>query len=599
MARRLALAVAAAAALLAAPAPALADLRFSRACEGSNFECARLVVPLDRSGRVPGEVELYVERARGARRARGAVFALAGGPGQGATTLTEAFNRDLFGAIGPRDLIVVDQRGTGRSGALRCRALDVPDDRPIDVRTAACARRLGARRSLYTTRDSVADLEAVRAALGIDRITLLGVSYGTKVALAYAATHPDHVERLVLDSVVDVPGQDPFDADGLAALPRVLDEICRGECAAVTRDLAADVAALAGRLQDAPLRGPVVSARGRARTRELTGRALYSLIRAGDGLPDTRAALPSAVRAALDGDPAPLLRLEHRFDDLDPGPPTPEQVRDGARSLSFTLQAATLCEEAPLPWERAAPPAQRAAQAEAAALARPDAAFAPFGRAALLAEDANSLLLQCRRWPAAPAAPSLPPAVPDVPALLLAGREDTRTPLEVAQRVAARLPRGALVEVPKTGHAVLGQQPCARRAVARFFAGRPVGEPCRAAQRAVAVSPAAPRALTALAPGEAGLRRATALTLADLAQLRASGFGLEREGGLRAGWYAAGAEHVRLRGFSFVEGVALSGRLRLDRAGAARGQVQVRAGRARALAVVAGDELRRFVPLRR
>lgn len=551
-------------AALLAPSPAGAALAFSTSCGESNFECARLAVPLDRTGATPGTVDLYLERLAG--RGPGAVFALAGGPGQGATSLTESFNRDLYGRIGTRSLIVVDQRGTGRSGALDCAALERPGAEPIDVRTATCADQLGSARSHYTTSDSIDDLEAVRAALGIDRITLLGVSYGTKVALAYALRYPTHVERLVLDSVVDAPGQDPFDLDSFAAMERILRDVCRGECAGVTRDLPGDVAALVRRM---PIAGPIVDARGRRRTTTVTARELYEAIRSGDGLVDVRVAYPAAVHAALHGDPAPLVRLVHRFDDL----PTPEPAdppdTSFVRELSFTLQAATLCEEAPLPWERTADPAGRDRQAIAAAAALPDDAFAPFDRGTALAQDSNSLLLQCRRWPAAPTAPVVTGTYPDVPTLVLEGREDTRTPLEVGTRVAARFPRGQVLAVAKTGHAVLGRTPCALTVLQRFFADRPLGTPCRGHRRTLAVEPPAPARMSAVRPapgmsGRAGRTLAAALlTVQDLQDLYVTTFtDTARGGGLRAGTFrGVRRTEVDLRGFSYVPGVALSGRL--------------------------------------
>jgi pimeloyl-ACP methyl ester carboxylesterase len=563
--RALRVTFAACALLLLVPVAAPAALRFSTtSCEGL-FECARLRVPLDRSGTVPGTIRLSIERVRAERRRRGAVFALAGGPGQGASSLTESFNRDTGGTLGRRDLIVVDQRGTGRSGVLDCPDLERPSDEPIDVRTARCAQRLGERRRFYTTADTVEDLEAVRAALEIERITLLGVSYGTKVALAYAQTYPEHVERLVLDSVVEPEEQDVFELDSIAAVPRVLDEICRGECSRVTPSLSRDVAELADRM---PISGPLVDRRGRVKTREVTARQLYQLIRVGDFAPELRIEYPGAVRAALDGDPAPLVRLEHGGEDAVPVDPPPEAVKE----LSFTLQATTLCEEAPLPWNREEPsPEERDRQARERAQQIPDARFEPFDRESVLTADNNSLLFQCRRWPAAPARPvPAPKPLPDVPVLVLAGQEDVRTPLEVGTRVAARFPRAQVLAVPKTGHSVLSTARCSQDALRRFFLDRPLGDPCRRVRRTrvKAVPPASADAL----PGTAAQRtlRAVVLTLLDLN--RFSSFGSPRSGGLRAGSYAMRDGTTTFRGFSYVPGVIVDGRL--TRYGA-RGRLRV------------------------
>ena len=572
--RSILLAAAGALALLLLPAAAHGALEFSvEGCPG-NFECASLEVPLDRSGRVPGVVRLSIERQRAADSPSGAVFALAGGPGQGASSVTEGFNLDTAGAIGDRDLIVVDQRGTAYSGALDCPELERPDETPIDVRTATCAERLGPRRSLYTTADTVEDLEAVREALGIPRITLLGVSYGTKVALAYAQRHPDRVERLVLDSVVEAGGQDPFDRDSFAAIPRVLDEMCRGECFGITPSLSRDVALLADRM---PISGPFVDSRGRRTVRRVTARDLYQRIRAGDAVPDLRVDYPGAVRAALDGDPAPLVRLENSGLELDPPEPDESQVR----TQSFTLQAATLCEEAPLPYDRTAPPEERDRQARERAAALPDADFEPFGREAALAPDSNNLLFQCRRWPASPPRDEpAPRPLPDVPVLVLEGLEDTRTPLEVGRRVASLFPRAQLLAVPKTGHGALGSARCARTALRRFFADAPLEATlCRDVRRRVRIRPVPPARLGDVDP-PAGLSGRTGRTLAAVALTvedvaRASQFGVGRGGGLRGGRFAARGLGVVLRGYSFVAGVRVSGRLRARTRGHA-GRLRIR-----------------------
>ena len=172
--RHLLVGLAAVVVALAAPTAAQAALRFER-CGGYGYQCARLSVPLDHSGAVPGRLSLRIQRLRSRiQPARGAVFVLAGGPGQSATA---AFAGDgaglLYAAHRSRDAIVFDQRGTGLSGALRCRSLE--EANLLDATTAAarCAAALGPKRGFYTSADTVEDMEAIRRELGVERIAHL------------------------------------------------------------------------------------------------------------------------------------------------------------------------------------------------------------------------------------------------------------------------------------------------------------------------------------------------------------------------------------------------------------------------------------------
>ena len=217
-----------------------------------------------------------------------------------------------------------------------------------------CAQRLGDRRGLYTTSDSVDDMEAVRKAIGVDKIAIYGASYGTKVALAYAARYPEHVERLILDSVVTLEGPDPLYRDTFAAMPRVMRASCGGRCD-WTADAGEDLAALGDQLASGPARGTLVDRRGRARPQSIGLSRLFFLMLGGDFAPRLRAALPAAVYNARRGDPAELLRLAA----LAETGASPSNPRDFAAAI-FT---ATICEEAPLPWQRGAPFDDRERQA--------------------------------------------------------------------------------------------------------------------------------------------------------------------------------------------------------------------------------------------
>ena len=177
---RLALLVMAVGLVLGVPASAEAKLSFKRCGQSTAVRCGRFSVPLDRSGAVPGRISLFVTKVLARRRGganRPPVVLLAGGPGQSAS---DAF---LFGLepLAPlyrnRDMVIFDQRGTGRSGLLRCRALERSNLLRAGDAAAACARRLGPRRAFYTSRDSTDDIDALRAQLGAEKVALYGTSY--------------------------------------------------------------------------------------------------------------------------------------------------------------------------------------------------------------------------------------------------------------------------------------------------------------------------------------------------------------------------------------------------------------------------------------
>ena len=574
------------AASLLAPAQAGAVPHFTR-CGAYLFGCARVSVPLDRTGATPGHVSLFVKRIRAQKRPRrGALFVLAGGPGQSAT---EAFEGDGIGVLAPafrhRDLIVFDQRGTGRSGLLRCLALERSNLFDAGRAAGQCAGRLGARRFHYTSRDSVEDIEALRVALGLDKIALYGTSYGVKVALGYALTYPANVERLVLDSVLEVDGPDPLYRPTLEAIPRVLRSLCSSGCSSFTADPLDDLARLVRRMKGGDVRGQVVDPHGRRRPARLSRGELFLMLIAGDFDPALRAALPGAVRAALDGDTMPLLRLGRRSFSVEGEPPPP-------RLLSTALFTATTCEEMRFPWARAAPPdpVQRRHDAAASAALIPDTAFFPFDRVSLLDND---LLQLCDRWPAFPVEPVFGPGpMPDVPVLLLEGEDDLRTPVEGAQRVAAQFPRAQLVVAPSTGHSALGSDAsgCAEQAFAHFFRSQPVSTACPRRRREFPASPPPPRRLTRVpvTAGVGGLRgralTALALTLRDVGEDTLTRFifderdpDLARGGGLRGGRYRLdGDNRLHLDDVKFVPGVRVSGFVR--RFGAQRQSGRLRLG---------------------
>jgi pimeloyl-ACP methyl ester carboxylesterase len=581
-----------AAALLLSAAPARAAVAFRPCGSGGLARCGTVAVPLDRAGAVPGTVRLYVKRV-GPVRPRGAVFALAGGPGQAATPFAEDTAVLFRGVLRGRAVYAFDQRGTGRSGALRCPTLTGLGERIQNFAGAAadCALLLGRRREFFTTRDSVEDMEAVRQAIGVDKVTIYGVSYGTKVALAYAALHPDHVERLVLDSVVATNGPDPFGRDSVAAFARMLRQLCgRRACKRFTSDPAQDLAALVARFKSGTLKGFRVRDNGRARSARMNVLRLLDLLFAGDFDPTLRAGLPAAMRSALNGDAAPLLRLSHRAEST---------VSEPLSDFSNALYAATRCGEGPLPWSAATPLADRPPATAAALAATSPAALWPLDAPTLL--SANESLLLCRLWPSPPRSADLTTGpFPAVPALVLSGAADLRTPAETASAVSRLLPRATHVVVPDVGHSVLDwpNAVCAQRALRRFFANRPV-RPCKGRNRIVPLEQIAPTSLLQL-PTPIGYRPRVGRTLVAIqrtledigVQLVGTVFAFDifrsAIGGLRGGRARFADFGIALDRVQYVPGVALDGELRgrnLSRGfvrvsgrGVARGRLRLRHG---------------------
>ena len=455
MLRRLLLTALAATAALTLPAAAKADERVP--CPDA-VQCRTVTVPLDRSGTVPGNVALRVGLVRTRRANRAPVVALAGGPGQASVPFTRDFADQLNFRSIRRDVVSLDTRGTGWSGLVRCRGYERAFEGSETASASSCARELGARRSFYTSADVAADIEAVRRRLGVRKIALYGVSYGTRIALEYARRYPEHTDRVILDSPLDDGGADPFSLNTIDAIPRVLHTVCGYGCGG-SRHPVADLRALARQLRATPLRRWVADGRSKVLL-EITADDLYTLLVTTDLFVPLMQAFPAVVEEALKGRFRALVGLVRAADSLD--------SLGTLRDFSPGLFAATLCEESPAAWDRSAPLETRRAQLAAALAATPDAAVDPFDR---VAAQKAGLWPVCGGWPA-PAFARLPlPALPDVPFLLLSGELDLRTPLEGARRLAAQLPDAELVAEPGWGHDVLASGPegCSAPAAWRFL----------------------------------------------------------------------------------------------------------------------------------
>ena len=488
---------------LALAAPAEGKLRWRGCPEAEGVRCAKLRVPLDRSGALTGSVPLHVARVSFSRHRDRHLMYLSGGPGGAGVIEMIDVLLELPRLMRDYTVIGFDQRGTGRSGLLRCPALE-RDARLRSTRAGEdCARRLGPERAFYTTPDSVEDMEAIRRAVGAEKLTLFGISYGTELALEYARAYPARVERMILDSTVDPDDSEPFGLAGFRAMVPSLRALCPDGCRGVSADPAADLAALTAKLRAAPLRGVRYDDRGRRRARDAAADR--------DRRPDVRRRLqPGAPRGRADGR-ARRARPRRRR-------PAAAAARGvgavrGCRSAPREFSAAryaTVCEETPLPWPRGTPLADRFGVARERALALPPDGVPPVRRGGRLRGRDRPLPALAGPGAAAARRPAAP--YPAVPTLLLQGEEDLRTPPEVSAHVATLIPGAQRVTVPGVGHAIVGGDTsgCGQRQLLRFVAGKPVRTRCpRVSDRRAGDGRAADRARAARARrGAGGTRRA-------------------------------------------------------------------------------------------
>jgi pimeloyl-ACP methyl ester carboxylesterase len=398
-------------------------------------------VPLDHAGRRRGSLRLAVAAADNVQAPRGVLLLITGGPGQPGVPALARIPKILGAELHDYRVVVYDQRGTG-AGALNCPALQSEMGSsdlwpPTATAVRSCSRRLGGRRQFFGTDDVVADMESLRQALGVDRWTLDGISYGSYVGERYALAHPDRVKRIVLDSIVPHVGQTDLGVVEFRATARVLSSVCGAACVA---DLAAVVRA---RHNGAQL---------------LDALTLLSIV---DPTYQSSFDVPRLLREARAGDLTGLnsfLATAHRWNQ------TP------AAALDQGLHASALCADWRYPWgSSAAPLAGREASLRQAVAKLPASSLGPFDRATAAG---TGFVRQCLPWGPTPPTP-LDRRKLVVPALLVNGDHDLSTPLEWARQELALTTKGKLVVVPGAGHSTQSRavSDVGRSAVARFLLG--------------------------------------------------------------------------------------------------------------------------------
>ena len=410
------------------------------------FSCGTLSVRLDPFGPAAGWLSLRVAMSDAASAPRGVLVFLTGGPGQPGVPFASRLASRLGPALRGYRLVMFDQRGTG-AGALDCPALQQQmgaSDLTVPAAAAvrSCAAAIGPGRRYFATADTVADIEALRAALRVTRLTLDGVSYGSYVAEQFALAHPAEVNRLVLDSVVPSWNVDPLQLASMRQTAAVLRDACRAQGCAF--DPASDLAVVVRRYHDGP--------------------ALLDVLVAMSVGDPSFPGVPAVLHAAAAGHPAGLDALIARVRAADAA--TPGELSQG-------LHASTLCADMPMPWGGPGTPlAARPAALTQSVAQLTTAQVWPFDRATAAG---NGVVRTCLYWPPTPtprAGTALRAELPRVPVLLLAGGDDLSTPLAGARAQAALAPDGRLFVVPAAGHSVQGRAAGnpAEAEVARFLA---------------------------------------------------------------------------------------------------------------------------------
>jgi pimeloyl-ACP methyl ester carboxylesterase len=372
---------------------------------------------------------------------------LAGGPGQAAAQMASLVQPMFRRVQRTRDIVLVDQRGTGKSNPLNCRAggdslraLTEPDDDAVE-NLKRCLARLPGDPRLYTTNIAMDDLDDVRAYLGYERVNLYGGSYGTRAALVYLRRHPEHVRSMVLDGVAPMDMRLPVYAarDAQRALDKLFDDCLSDDaCRAAYPHLAERTKALLERIDAHPPRIKVAHPRtGVTEEIDISSKVVAGIIFSALYSPLTASILPSLIERAEHDDFQGLLALAFAG----------ESATD---AMSLGMQLSVLCSE-------------DSPRYTAADLAR-EAAGTVFGTRLLTGQVAASQF-----WPKGAVDPDYyAPVVSSVPSLVLSGEIDPVTPPTWGLQVARYLKNGRHLVMPGTGHGVAATA-CGNRIVSDFI----------------------------------------------------------------------------------------------------------------------------------
>ncbi|WP_316528225.1 alpha/beta fold hydrolase [Kitasatospora brasiliensis] len=420
---------------------------------GHQVDCTTMRRPLVADEPRLGSIDVSYAVVRHSRPgpALGTVALNPGGPGETLIDRAEQMAGSLQGVLDDYDLLLLDPRGTGRSGRLPCDVTEAEyrwalraDQREL---VAECAEDLGPRARAYTSAATADDIDAARERLGAPKLVLYGLSYGTYLMPVYADRHPERVEKMVLSGAYPL-AFDSLARPGAQQVSLTLRRICERSGSCDPDTAVHDLAAVAERLRNRPLKvtGKLDGERRTVLfTEDKLADLMYEPATRGIGLhpgePGLLGALPAALHAFAAGDEGPLSAL----------------VRSEMESTGTEDQASFLavtCNDYTPVWDPKAPLSERRRQYNAALAAANPAdfgAFSPKGWAAGQTDGGDN----CLNWPSRGTARPQPTDLknlPDVPVLVLSGDLDTNTPEVNSRLSAAQFRHSAFVSVPNSGH---------------------------------------------------------------------------------------------------------------------------------------------------
>jgi len=436
---------------VAAPAFTHCELEHPLGISAVEAQCTRVAVAEDPQRPAGRQLQLFVARIPALSRQAAAepLFILAGGPGLAASTFYSSA-APVFARIRRRhDIIIVDQRGTGRSHPLACQfdeqqMWDAGEEQTARV-MRECRATLEKTHDLrqYTTSVAVRDLESVRIALGYRRISFYGSSYGTRVAQHYARRYPASTEALILDGIVPptriLGPSTPIDAE--RSLQQVF-ERCRKDAACQKKfgDPAQDYRELRERLARAPIDVTMPDPHsGAPRTIAFSGSALAGALRLATYSAGQAALLPLALH---------LANSKGQF-----GPLASQFMLSAAgydAVLAYGMHNSVVCAE-DVPFFDAT------------------AASAQVGNTFLGTAQIDALKALCNDWPRGPIDADFHQKLDSpVPALLLSGTADPVTPAAFGDEAALGFHYALHLKMPDQGHGQLAQ-PCMDGVMAAFL----------------------------------------------------------------------------------------------------------------------------------